>query len=207
MLFTNILLTLASLGTALAAINDPADNAEKLAPRAEFREILRRGVDQEGGVSQKGGIDQKWGDGGFGGGDPWVQPPFNDPFGRQPGPPIVTAPGSCDHDNDCPRLCTAAYGSTFNDQGTQCCWWGGCACSGSCSAQGGLNECDADNDCPRRCEERLGFRPPGASRCCLPGGTCNCFEYWCPNDGSNPFGRFGGGSPWGWQVGRALGKH
>lgn len=99
----------------------------------------------------------------------------------------VWASGTCDHDNDCPRVCRDEFGKdAFADEGTKCCS-GYCACSGGCKGKGGKNECDATNDCPRVCRERYGIETDSKnSKCCS--STCNCYGNYCEKDNGFPGG-------------------
>ncbi|KAK7703306.1 hypothetical protein SLS57_011026, partial [Botryosphaeria dothidea] len=116
MRFSTIFFTLASLGAAYAAMEQPAVDEEMLVKREEFREPVKRSA-------------QSWGGQG-GWGKPWGGQPSNPGWG---GP--VWASGSCDADNDCPRICRNQYGDQFNDEGTKCCF-NACSCAGGCEGNG-----------------------------------------------------------------------
>ncbi|EKG20913.1 hypothetical protein MPH_01777 [Macrophomina phaseolina MS6] len=153
MRFSTIFFTLASLGAAFAAVEQPNAGAEKLAKREEFRDAIKRSAMPAPG-------EWGWGDYNF--------------------------VGTCDHDNDCPRVCRENGFENFSDEGTKCCY-NKCSCAGGCNGNGGKNECDADNDCPRVCREVYNVKVDSSgSKCC--NTNCNCYGNTCGN---------GWGSGWG----------
>lgn len=121
MRFSTIFFTLASLGAAFAAVEQPNAGAEKLAKREEFRDAIKRSAMPAPG-------EWGWGDYNFVVSSSALRVALNCQ--------LIMEQGTCDHDNDCPRVCRENGFENFSDEGTKCCY-NKCSCAGGCNGNGG----------------------------------------------------------------------